>query len=280
MKILYATDLHGRQHLYQQLAELVAAVRPEGLILGGDSLPDGEPNDSQIIQVGFVRETMRQALQGFAKAVPGLRLAIVLGNHELRCVEPALAQVADRAGMDFLRPGRVARWGRLGIVGYPCSPPTPHWAKDFERLDLPRQTTPFPNGRVWDGGLGKTVPVDAVQFLAAQPSIQEDLARIEPMEHPWMLVAHAPPARVGLDRLQNGLDVGSQAVLDFIQQRQPDISLHGHVHEAPRMSGRYWQRVGRTIAINPGQGDQTLAAVSFDSDDPAETIRAYGVEGT
>jgi Icc-related predicted phosphoesterase len=41
--------------------------------------------------------------------------------------------------------------------------------------------------------------------------------------------------------------VGSTAVRDAIEQHQPILSLHGHVHEA-----RGFARIGRTLAINPG----------------------------
>ena len=41
--------------------------------------------------------------------------------------------------------------------------------------------------------------------------------------------------------------VGSRAVRRAIEAFQPLISLHGHIHES-----RGIQRIGRTIAINPG----------------------------
>jgi uncharacterized protein len=41
--------------------------------------------------------------------------------------------------------------------------------------------------------------------------------------------------------------VGSTAVRDAIEQHQPILSLHGHMHEA-----RGFARIGRTLAINPG----------------------------
>ena len=43
------------------------------------------------------------------------------------------------------------------------------------------------------------------------------------------------------------MPVGSHAVRRFIEQAQPLITLHGHVHE-----GRGVEQIGRTICINPG----------------------------
>ena len=42
--------------------------------------------------------------------------------------------------------------------------------------------------------------------------------------------------------------VGSTAVCDFLTERQPLLGLHGHIHESSGI-----RRLGRTIAINPGQ---------------------------
>lgn len=41
--------------------------------------------------------------------------------------------------------------------------------------------------------------------------------------------------------------VGSEAVREVIEEYQPPLSLHGHIHES-----RGQTRIGRTIAINPG----------------------------
>jgi len=39
MKLLYASDLHGETHLYQELLELSIASSAEVIALGGDLLP-------------------------------------------------------------------------------------------------------------------------------------------------------------------------------------------------------------------------------------------------
>jgi len=41
--------------------------------------------------------------------------------------------------------------------------------------------------------------------------------------------------------------VGSTAVRELIEEYQPPLSLHGHIHES-----RGKTRIGETIAINPG----------------------------
>lgn len=105
------------------------------------------------------------------------------------------------------------------------------------------------------------------------------------VEDPANLVAvlHCPPRGTELDqapvidaefRVQStGGDVrmgpvGSQAVRDFIEQHQPLLALHGHVHESKGA-----EQLGRTLCINPGSeytsGVLNCAIVSlFDSKPP------------
>jgi uncharacterized protein len=87
---------------------------------------------------------------------------------------------------------------------------------------------------------------------------------------------HCPPYHSGLDdapeltadmRLKDAgravKPVGSTAVREAIEEHQPTLSLHGHIHEA-----RGNTRIGRTLCINPGssyeQGDLLGAVVDLE----------------
>jgi Icc-related predicted phosphoesterase len=87
---------------------------------------------------------------------------------------------------------------------------------------------------------------------------------------------HCPPYGTGLDdapeidenmRPKHGgrslVPVGSKAVREAIEEGQPALSLHGHIHEAKGNT-----RVGRTLCINPGssyeQGQLLGAVVNLD----------------
>jgi Icc-related predicted phosphoesterase len=62
-----------------------------------------------------------------------------------------------------------------------------------------------------------------------------------------LMVCHTPPYDTRLDRLVNGRPVGSPAVRAFIEERQPDVAVVGHIHE-----GRGLDRLGRTLVVNGG----------------------------
>jgi len=74
-----------------------------------------------------------------------------------------------------------------------------------------------------------------------------------------VFVPHAPPHDTKLDRTFFGLHVGSHAVRQFIERRQPDVAICGHVHES-----RGTDRIGRTLIVNCGPaGKGCYAVVTF-----------------
>jgi uncharacterized protein len=100
--------------------------------------------------------------------------------------------------------------------------------------------------------------------------------QIEDMENAIFNI-HVPPYGTGLDNAPELEDattvrrgggimkaVGSTAVRDAILEYQPLLSLHGHIHES-----RGIQKLGRTVAINPGStyNDWSLQGVIVDLDD-------------
>ncbi len=62
-----------------------------------------------------------------------------------------------------------------------------------------------------------------------------------------ILMSHTPPHGTTTDRIGAGTAVGSPAVRAFIEDRQPDVCLTGHIHESKSQD-----RIGRTRIVNPG----------------------------
>jgi Icc-related predicted phosphoesterase len=67
--------------------------------------------------------------------------------------------------------------------------------------------------------------------------------------------------------------VGSIAVRRFIEQRQPYITLHGHVHESARITGAWQEQIGRTSCFSAAHDGQELALVRFDLKQPERAER-------
>jgi len=160
----------------------------------------------------------------------------------------------------------------LWLAGYACVPLTPFSIKDYERRDdgpLP----PFGFGMAYASWSGEIRPVTA-RDVAAQPSIAEGLEALARRSDPsrTIYVCHTPPANTPLDNMPRGKHVGSRALRAFIERYAPPLTLHGHIHESPDMSGHYAARLGTTWCVNPGHDRRVFHAVSLDSDDLAGTM--------
>jgi hypothetical protein len=71
-------------------------------------------------------------------------------------------------------------------------------------------------------------------------------------EAAWKIfVPHAPPRDTGLDRTFIGRHVGSISVRRFIESRQPDVAICGHIHEA-----RGVDSIGETQIVNCGRAER------------------------
>lgn len=74
-------------------------------------------------------------------------------------------------------------------------------------------------------------------------------------------LVHQPPARLGLDVCGDGREVASHALRAFIPAREPHVTLQGHIHESPVVSGVWRARLSRTLSIQPGQLDAVTYVV-------------------
>lgn len=274
MQICFTSDLHGITTLYDQLSDLIHSDPPDLLILGGDLLPDGDRHDPMSTQVASVEQMFLPRIAAWRADVPDMMVACLCGNHEWQCTRDALSAAAEAGLLVLLDPTRTWTHEGVSFVGYGCTPATPHWLKDYERLDFAGDPIPEFGGVCWDAAHRGVREVDTRAHFAGRKSIADDMASIPYPPSPWVLVAHAPPYQSKLDRLPHvSFPVGSRAVRQFIEQRKPDIALHGHVHESPKTTGSFHDVIGSTLSINPGQDRQRLHAVQFDHENPLETLR-------
>ena len=88
--------------------------------------------------------------------------------------------------------------------------------------------------------------------------VEQQVGELERLARPanmaqGVYVIHMPPYRLGLDECDPSLKVGSRALYDFLLEHQPRLSLHGHIHQSPRVSGKWQAKLGDTHCIQPGQ---------------------------
>jgi Icc-related predicted phosphoesterase len=270
----FASDLHGRPDRYDKLIEAVAREGPEAVFLGGDLLPHAltAPDFLEDFLVPRLEQLRTRLGAGYPSVF------IILGNDDARAEEPALLEAGRRGVWEYVHDRRVA-WGSWDVFGYACVPPTPFRLKDWERYDVSRHLEP---GCIAPEAGWHTVPLPEPE---RHGTIREDLERLAggaPL-HRAVFLFHTPPYATSLDRAaldgqsvdHAPLDVhvGSIAVRRFIEARQPLLTLHGHVHESARLTGRWSERIGRTHAFSAAHDGPELALIRFDPDDLSHAAR-------
>ena len=279
----FVTDLHGHADRYEKLFTSILTERPDAVFLGGDLLPKGSSllMRADKAHVDFVIDYL---VPSFMKLRDALgreypSLFVILGNDDPRYEEPEILNAAKSGLWSYIH-GQKAGFAGFNVYGYACVPPTPFILKDWERYDVSRYVDP-----------GCISPEEGRRSVATEMSdvkwgtIAKDLDSMvsdDSMEHAIFLF-HTPPYDTPLDRaaldgkthehVALDVHVGSIAVRRFIERRQPLLTLHGHVHEAARLTGQWKTRLGRTVCINGAHDGPELAVVRFDPESPDDASR-------
>ena len=268
MRLVYAADLHGEPQAYAALVELAITQQANAVLLGGDLFAY---HITAAPQLTFAQGPFHRFADLLRRE--GIRLLVIPGNvdrpasieyqHVLQ--EAALLCLLDLQPYQLTDPSNSA--DAVQVVGYPYVPPTPFRLKDHERRDLALDVYPGPWPVLVSGADADSGPIETrPEHLDRLPSIEEELAEIPIMSQPVILVAHSPPYSRTLDTTQVGIHAGSRAIRAWISMQHPLLALHGHIHEAPEISGQWTEVIGSTLCINPGPAWRTgLQAVAIDT---------------
>lgn len=272
--LLFATDPHGNTAAYEALLERARALDVDAIVLGGDltPLPHGG-GDRVRKQLAFVREW----LAGWLRRVRDgqrARVFAILGNDDWACCVPHLERLAAEGLVVPLHGLAVPLDERRWIAGYSCVPVTPFSMSDWDRFDAPGWAPPRPPKNVVLSevrGEDGVLRAARLEELADRPTIEADLAALAGASDParTVYVAHSPPWNTALDLMHGRTHIGSRALRAFVERHQPPLTLHGHVHESPTLTGKLEERLGATLCVNPGASRQRLRAVHLDLDDLA-----------
>jgi len=282
-RCFFVSDLHGRVDRYAKLFASLLDGPPAALFIGGDLLPhdlvpvevEGRPchdflNDYLVPECTRLRGTL-------GKRYP--RVFLILGNDDSRSWEAAFIDAATRGIWEYAHEREIA-FDRYRVFGYACVPPTPFLLKDWERYDVSRYVDP---GCVSPEEGVRSVPVSNRDIRNA--TIQSDLEELSGDGDlgDAVFLFHTPPHQTTLDRaaldgktvehVPLDVHVGSIAVRRFIESRQPRITLHGHIHESPGLTGSWRDRIGKTHLFSAAHDGPELALVTFDLEDPDDAER-------
>jgi Icc-related predicted phosphoesterase len=285
MKVLYTSDLHGEIHLYQQLLTEVKSSSSEIILFGGDLLPSFPPTkryeDMVPNQKTFIDQFLSPFLKGILEGTSVQQIFLIPGNWDLGY--PDLFNKSTERIIDLDQRSYRLKNG-YELIGYPFVPPTPFRPKDYEKMDdreAPWPPQKNPSYIRSSDQPDQLTPVDPYLYLRVRETIEEDLDRLPRPLYPkrTIYIMHSPPFATRLDLIQGGKSAGSRSIKTFIEKNQPLLTLHGHIHESPEISGAYIDRIGETLSINPGQFIWTgrdvhkLHAVTFEMEKIEGTLR-------
>lgn len=274
---LFVSDLHGRLERYEKLWRTIRESSPVAVFMGGDLLPSGPPatERGRAKPGDFMNEFFVQGFEKLRTTMGGLYPAVflIMGNDDGRREEPKFRGGAENGLWHYVHNG-CASFGPYDIYGYAHVPPTPFMNKDWERYDVSRYVPPA-GVSPEQGYRSVTCPDNEIRYA----TIQKDLDRLTKGRNldNAIVLFHSPPYNTCLDRVGNDgcmidsvpldLHVGSIAIRRFIENQQPLLTLHGHIHESARLTGAWRDRLGRTHLFGAAHDGPELSIVRFDLDD-------------
>ncbi|WP_373498919.1 metallophosphoesterase [Desulfococcus sp.] len=263
MKILYTADIHADPGHLQAALSVAFTSGVDAIVIGGDIIPHHLPRWASLGPLGAQREylvrVMIPALSVFREKRP-VPVYLDLGNDDWLSGRDLMTRHDGTLfHLIHMRRHRLDPSAGIDLIGYMCVPPTPFGRKDWEKPDTRNRPHPPENRVRLDGYRSGGGRLEAHTLdLAAGDTIALDMDRLSAeVRGPFILVSHSPPYGTPLDVIQSGLQVGSLSIRRFIERwaakGQLLASLHGHIHESPRRSGRVHTHIGGALCINPGQ---------------------------
>ncbi|MBC8367417.1 metallophosphoesterase [bacterium] len=283
MLCFFVSDLHGRIGRYLALLERIESEIPDALFLGGDLLPmdldlswASETEHRDFIS-DFLIPAFSKSEQSDDAKIP--RSFLILGNDDPRYHEETVLQGQKLGIWEYLH-GRSVEFESRTVHGYSHIPPTPFQLKDWERYDVSRFVDP---GCISPEEGRRSVEVDTLKQRYS--TIEKDLAKVAQGRdlRGDIFLFHSPPYQSLLDRaaldgqsvdhVPLDVHVGSIAIRRFIEEQQPALTLHGHVHESTRLTGKWMDRIGDTVCLQAAHDGPELSLIRFDPDEPANATR-------
>ena len=223
------------------------------VINGGDMLP----KDCDLHRQGDFIQGYLDEHFGRCEAA-GIDYLCYLGNDDLRIFDALFEQTCAKFANVHDIAQRKVKLGGYEFVGMNWVVDYPFRLKDRCRMDTSSYVfqPQFGSGVLSAPDGWEELP-DWQAHALTLSTIEEELnGLVRPnMMAKAVYVVHMPPAGVGLDVCCSGEAVGSVALTRFLEKKQPLLSLHGHIHESPEVTGKWQAHIGKTLCIQPGQLD-------------------------
>lgn len=273
----FVTDLHGHIERYEKLFAAIEKEKPAAVFMGGDLLPSGlfAFSSGPDVPEDFTEDFFFKRLIGLKQKIGNdyPRVFMILGNDDGKAIEQVFIEAGAEGILEYIH-NRKVKFDKFDVYGYAYVPPTPFMLKDWEKYDVSRYVDP---GCIPPEEGSFSVPVNK-KFIPFQ-TIKKDLDQLggEDDLSKSIFLFHTPPYKTKLDRaaldgkfyehVPLDVHVGSIAVERFIRDRQPFLTMHGHIHESTSITGEWKDSLGKTVAFNGAHNGKELSLIRFDLDD-------------
>ncbi|MBU3941839.1 MAG: metallophosphoesterase [Nanoarchaeota archaeon] len=278
-KVLYTSDIHGNETQYKKLVNYAIKIAADTIIIGGDIAPNRRLEKNYIeFQRQFFEHGLPKLLYSLKEKLPSSKLFLMMSNDDCMTNLDVLEK-QDPGLYKIIHGKRINLTKEFDIIGYSYVPITPFGIKDWEKFDLSNvplslreeyENRKRTNYRL-NGFKSTKSGWKEFQFspdMEKQDSIQKDLSDKLFQEKPnkTVYVIHTPPNQTNLDQVLTKNHVGSISVRLFIENCQPYLTLHGHIHETVDVSGNFKDNIGKTLCLTSGNhnAESKLAVLVFD----------------
>ena len=279
----FVSDLHGHRSRCEKLFGLIAQEKPRAVFIGGDIMPSALALNQSVYEAyndfidGFLVPQFLELKDLLGGEYP--EIFLILGNDDGKFVEPNINKWEEQGIWNYIHLKKVP-FGKYNIYGYNYVPPTPFRLKDWEKYDVSRYVDP---GCISPEEGKYTVEVEMNKIKYS--TIKKDLELLTGNDDVSgsIFLFHSPPYKTNLDvaplagkEIDNApldVNVGSVAIKQFIEKRQPLVTLHGHIHESSTITGSWKDKIGKTICFSAAYEGKELALVRFNPEEPEKAER-------
>lgn len=265
MEMLYCTDFHGDISKYDDVLCFAVEHNIKLIHLGGDLLPKGP----------HIYEIQKKFVNGYLKVFydncknQSIDVLAFFGNDDCYPRKKYFRKYANLLDeIPFEKDG-------YEFKAYGFVPDYPFGLKTGVKIDYPGWKCPeaYINTPVDFTDQGIVQIKDIEGYLLKKGNIEDDLKDIQ-VNNKTIMAIHCPPWSVDLDVCYHGRRVGSKSVYDFIKAKKPLLTLCGHIHESPKVTGVWKTYIGDTLVIQPGQLEDktTLVVIEIDNKIKAQMV--------
>lgn len=253
MRFIYACDIHGDTNKYEKLFQKAKEENIEYIVLGGDLLP--KRGIRVIIQPEFIKGFLNEYFKKLNDN--NIKCILIPGNDDLEKFDIQINELCKRYINIYNIDNKKVDIENVSFIGLSKVLDHPFGSKNRVLVEENLKMQPQLSEDIY---INKDTAIITIEewekYRQTNIDKMEDILSNLPKadkEKKAIYVFHNPPYGVGLDVCANGLQVGSKAIMRFLEDSNSYMSLHGHIHESPRISGLWYNELGKTICIQPGQ---------------------------